>query len=299
VTALEPDVVHAHVSVLSPLALSAAVRGARLGVPTVVTVHSLWSDLARLAPLVRTTPGLTGAPIVWTAVSPPAARQVERVVRAPVWVVPNAVDIDFWSARPPVGAGPTGARPATVVSVMRLTTVKRTLPLARILRSVADRCDLDAVIIGDGPRRAALESYLHRHGLTARVRVTGTLDRVAVREVLGRASVFLAPARRESFGIAALEARAVGLPVVASRGSGVASFVEHGREGMLGVDDRALARHTADLVRDRRLRERITGHNRAVPPPHTWAAALARNQEAYLLAGAAGTVPGDLEAVAR
>jgi glycosyltransferase involved in cell wall biosynthesis len=295
---LAPDVLHAHVSVLSPLALSSAVRAAHLGVPTVVTVHSLWSDLALMAPLVRATTGLTGAPIVWTAVSRTGARQVERVVRAPVMVVPNAVDLDFWSARPPGDAGAHQDRPATVVSVMRLTAVKRTLPLARILRAVSGRCDLSAVIVGDGPRRPALESYLHRHGLSARVRITGTLDRTAVRDVLDQASVFLAPARRESFGIAALEARAAGLPVVAPRDSGVASFVEHGREGLLGVDDRALAEHTAELVQDRPLRAGITAHNRAVPPAYTWDAAVARNHAAYLLAGGGPTVAGTLETAA-
>lgn len=281
--ALAPDVLHAHVSVVSPLALGTALRAARLGLPTVVTVHSLWHDLARVAPLVRAATGLAGAPIVWSAVSEPAARQVERVVRGPVMVVPNAVDLDFWAA---AGRAEETPGPATVISVMRLTTVKRTLPLARILRSVADRCDLSAVIVGDGPRRPALEAFVRRHGLADRVRVTGTLDRTAVRHAVSRASLFLAPAHRESFGIAALEARAAGLPVVAPRDSGVASFVTHGRDGLLGVDDRALADHTVRLLRDTALRRSIAAHNRAVPPAHSWSAAVSRNLEAYVAAGA-------------
>jgi glycosyltransferase involved in cell wall biosynthesis len=233
--------------------------------------------------------GLGHAPIVWAAVSEPAARQVERVVRQQVVVLPNAVDLDFWSVVPPVVAG---RHPPTVLSVMRLTTVKRTLPLARILRSVADRTDLRAVIVGDGPRRGALEAYLRRHRLSSRVRLTGTLDRTAVRDAHAQASVFLAPATRESFGIAALEARAAGLPVVAPRGSGVASFVAHGREGMLGADDRALADHTAALLEDQVLQARIAAHNRAVPPAYTWPAAVARNHQAYLIAGAPSGLVG-------
>ena len=279
---LAPDVVHTHLSVVSPLALSTAVRASALGIPTVATVHSLWTDVARVAPLVRAGLHLRHRPIVWTAVSERAAGDVRRVVDRPVEVVPNAVDVGFWRSTP----RPVSSSPPTILSVMRLTTVKRTLPLARMLRRVAATTDASAVIIGDGPRRGALEAYLGRHRLNDRIRLTGALDRTAVRDAMASASLFLAPAQRESFGIAALEARSAGLPVVARADSGVASFIAHGHEGLLASEDDELAAHAIQLVVDSELRERITHHNRTVPPMHTWAAALANNDRAYELADA-------------
>ena len=295
--AAAPDVVHAHLSVVSPLALSGARVAAGLGVPTVVTVHSLWSDLARIAPLLRGSLRLHRLPIVWTAVSEPAARQVAAVVGRPVEVVPNAVDVDFWRGAAAGSAYVGGGRPPTVLGVMRLTTVKRALPLARMLRAVAARTALDAVIVGDGPQRPALQDHLRRHGLDDKVRLTGALDRAAVRDAMATASVFVAPAYRESFGIAALEARAAGLPVVAPANSGVASLVRHGREGLLGRDDDELAGHLVELLTNHELGQRIARHNRSTTPPQTWAAAIARNGDAYELAGASG--PLRLEAVGR
>jgi glycosyltransferase involved in cell wall biosynthesis len=288
---LAPDVVHAHLSVVSPMATGVARRAARLGLPTVVTVHSLWADLAVAAPLARAAIGLDSLPITWTAVSEPAAREVHRVVGRPVEVLPNAVDLAFW--RSVAGSSPRGPRTTTgptVLSVMRLTTVKRTIPLARILHAVAAHTNMNAVVVGDGPKRASLERYVQRHGLSERVRMTGALSRDQVREEMAAASVFLAPASRESFGIAALEARTAGLPVIAHARSGVATFVRPRIEGLLGANDEELAHHTTDMLRDESLRDQIARHNRAVPPRQTWPLALSNNFHAYALAGA--STPG-------
>lgn len=282
---LAPDVIHVHLSVLSPFALTAARRSSRSGIPTVATVHSLWSDLARVAPLIRTHTGIHRWPIIWTAVSEQAAVHVCRVVANPVGVIPNAIDLDAWT--PAVPSCPVVGMPPQVLSVMRLTTVKRARALGRILCRVAQETDLRAVIVGDGPERRALEDYLRRHRLTDRVRLTGATDREQVRRHMQASSIFLAPARRESFGIAALEARATGLPIVAYASSGIASFVTHGREGLLGDNDDDLADHTLDLLHNTALREQIAHHNRAVPPMNTWQAALTHNDAAYQAARAA------------
>ncbi|HRD62686.1 MAG TPA: glycosyltransferase family 4 protein, partial [Nocardioides sp.] len=257
-----PDVVHAHVSIVSPFALTAARRAARAGIPTVVTVHSLWTHVGPLPELARDLWGMQRWPVAWSAVSEPAAQLVRDLLGVPVGVVPNAVDLSDWS--PPTRL--PYAQPPHVLSVMRLTTVKRAVPLALLLARAAQEVDLTATIVGNGPQRRAVEHQLRRHRLTDRVRLTGTLDRSSIRRELAGASVFLAPAHRESFGIAALEARASGVPIIASARSGVATFVEHGRDGLLGADDHELADHVITMLQDRDLRERIAWHNRLVRP---------------------------------
>jgi glycosyltransferase involved in cell wall biosynthesis len=278
----DPDVVHAHVSIVSPFALAAARRASLMGVPTVVTVHSVWTGVGPLPQVARAVLGMRGWDVTWTAVSEPAAQPVRDLLQAPVLVVPNAVDLREWSAFDDLPV----SSPPHVVSVMRLTAVKRALPLARILRHAASESEFKATIVGDGPERSAVERYLCRHGLAERVVLTGALTRPQIRRLLAQTAVFVAPAHRESFGIAALEARASGVPVVASARSGVTTFVEHGREGLLGGDDRELGDHLAALVRDPGLRNRIAHHNRTVPPPYGWDDALERNHAMYLTAAA-------------
>jgi glycosyltransferase involved in cell wall biosynthesis len=96
--------------------------------------------------------------------------------------------------------------------------------------------------------------------------------------------VFVAPANLESFGIAALEARCAGLPVVAKAQTGIREFVAHEQEGLLAANDAEMARELTRIVNDRTLRERIAQHNRTTPSPVDWTDVVERNVEAYRLA---------------
>lgn len=279
--AAAPDVVHVHVSVWSPLAMLAARRAARMGVPTLVTVHSLWSGYGPLPTLARSVLRLRRLPLHWSAVSDRAAQPVRAMLGPdiPVDVLPNAVDVPSWRVAPREPDVPT------IVSVMRLARTKRPLPLARMLREVRrqlpSELPLRAVVIGEGPLRPGLERYLDRHRMRDWVELPGRLDRSAIRDRLAAASVFLAPAELESFGIAALEARCVGLPVVASSLSGVGEFITPGVDGLLSASDAGMIDDLARLLTDPALRAAITRHNRTLAPDFGWPAAGARTLELY------------------
>ncbi len=77
-----------------------------------------------------------------------------------------------------------------------------------------------------------------------------------------RSDLFVAPAFLESFGIAALEARCAGLPVLAMRGTGITEFVADRREGLLADGDAAMAAALVEISRDAELRR---GDRRAQP----------------------------------
>jgi glycosyltransferase involved in cell wall biosynthesis len=173
-----------------------------------------------------------------------------------------------------------------IVAVGRLAPRKQPVRLLRLLGAARARVPahipLRATVVGDGPARASMERYLARHGMTGWVSLPGRYSREQIAKVLESADVFVAPAPRESFGIAALEARAAGLPVVARAQSGVADFVAHGTEGLLGRDLGALAQAVARLATDAALRERITAHNRETPPSAgSWPAVLDGFDRAY------------------
>jgi glycosyltransferase involved in cell wall biosynthesis len=283
---LRPDVVHCHNSVLSPLAVAVAGGASELGIPTAVTVHSLLPAVGPILPLSGHLLGVRGLRVAWSAVSEVAAVRVRHVMgpAAQVDVLPNAVDVGWWR-----DAASTRRSPRTdevrVVSVGRMAVRKRPLALLRILAEVRDlvRADVPVrlVLVGDGPQRRQVARRIRDLGMSDWVDLPGQLPRSEIRDVLAAADLYVAPATLESFGIAALEARAVGLPVVAKDRGGVGEFVTNGTDGILATTDGDMARALARLVESTPLREAIRAHNCAVAPAFGWAEALARTDQLY------------------
>ncbi|WP_336206261.1 glycosyltransferase family 4 protein [Nonomuraea sp. LPB2021202275-12-8] len=293
-----PEVVHVHMGAVSPFAWMGVRAAVRAGLPCVVTVHSMWDPLTRaLYRLLGLVYGWRRWPVVATTVSNAAAVPIRSVAgpRVPVHVVSNGLDLSGWRAGP--AASRASAEPHAeprvephaevhIVAVGRLAPRKQPVRLLKLLASARSRVPaavpLRATVVGDGPARASMERYLARHGMSDWVSLPGRYTREQIAKVLESADVFVAPAPRESFGIAALEARAAGLPVVARAQSGVADFVSHGTEGLLGRDLGDLAEAVARLSVDAGLRARITARNRSTPPAAgSWQVVLAGFDRAY------------------
>ncbi|MFG1706427.1 glycosyltransferase [Nonomuraea sp. M3C6] len=270
ITATRPDVVHVHTGAVSPFAWMGVRAATRAGVPCVVTVHSMWDPVTgALYRLLRLVFGWQGWGLVATTVSNAAAVPIRAVAgpEVPVRVVSNGLDLSGWA--PPPGT-PDRRAEVHIVAVGRLAPRKQPVRLLRLLQTararVPARIPMRATIVGDGPARGQMERFLARHGMTDWVSLPGRFTREQIAKVLETADVFVAPAPRESFGIAALEARAAGAPVVARAQSGVADFVKHGTEGLLGRTLGDLSRAVARLCVDAGLRESIAAHNRSTPP---------------------------------
>lgn len=283
----EPDVVHAHSSLVSPLAWTATRVAARAGVPAVVTMHSLWprgGSGRALGALLRGVPVGT----TWTAVSSAAADLLAPAVPGhTVGVLPNGIDSGGWVPRGPEAA----SRTPVIVSVMRTAPRKRPLALLRVLEAVRSqvpaRQQLQAFLVGAGPLDGAIRRRVAGSGLARWVTVTGRLDRSDIRQLLGRADLYLAPARQESFGIAALEARYAGLPVVGMTGTGLSDFIRHGVDGYLVGSDEEMASQAAELVRSSAALAAAQGRARSPVPGFDWPAVLQRHRAVYAAAGPA------------
>jgi glycosyltransferase involved in cell wall biosynthesis len=284
------DVVHVHAGVISPFAWGAIRAATTRGVPTLVTVHSIWGPMAR--------PGFAGSEVLmrWTrwgatlsAVSRVAADRIQSALprAGDVLVVPNGIDPAQWS----VAAVPAGPDDLRVVSVMRMAPRKRTMPLVRILEAAARGLEPDvwltAVLIGDGPERARAEQHANDRGFASRITFAGRLPREGILEVFARSDVYVQPSVKESFGLAALEARTAGLPVVARSETGTTGFIHDGVQGLIADDDPGMVRALARLGRDRDLLGRLAEHNRTVPPQDSWPNVLGIVADAYRRAGAA------------
>jgi glycosyltransferase involved in cell wall biosynthesis len=277
------DVVHAHCSTLSLLSFFA------LGtpdVPRLMTVHSLWRRYTPIYRFFDHTLGWSNWPLQWSAVSEVAADGVRRAARGPVdvAVIPNGIDLDLWTPAP----RSSESDHLRILAVMRLATRKRPLTLLRILRNVREQVPagirVSATILGEGPSRPQMERYLHRHDMSSWVQLPGHLPRSEVKHTMASSDVFVAPAVLESFGIAALEAHAAGLPVVGRRGTGLSDFIRDGEGGVLVGSDREMAAVLARMATDR-THESVPRSSSL--EQFSWPTVVEAHRELYARAGAA------------
>jgi glycosyltransferase involved in cell wall biosynthesis len=219
-----------------------------------------------------------------------AATSVQAVVGrdSEVRVFPNGIDTALW--RPPPRETREPDAPVEVVAAMRFAARKRPLAVLEVAARARDLVGGDLpmrlTLFGEGPERARLERFAERHDMAGWVSMPGRVGRDALREHYWDSDIYLTPARLEAFGIAALEARTAGLPVVARLDTGVGDFVDDGVNGILGADDVALSQGLARLVTDRRLRLGIATHNREVGPDQDWPTVAALAEDEYRRAGA-------------
>jgi len=277
------DVAHFNGGIMSPVAFIGAAQAQAQDIPTIVTAHCLWSYATPLFRALDWGFHWTQWPVVFSAVSDVAAAPIHRIARrgVKVSILPNGIDNDDWHVTP----APRDASVVTIVAVMRLAPRKRPQHLLRMIKRVHEQTPPDtrlrAVIIGEGPEQAAMERFIAANDLTSVVELKGRLSREGIRAEFARADVFVAPANLESFGIAALEARCAGLPVVAKARTGIREFVGHGQEGLLAESDADMVAQLVRLVRDPRLRAQIARHNRETPSPVDWSNVVHLNVAAY------------------
>jgi glycosyltransferase involved in cell wall biosynthesis len=153
--------------------------------------------------------------------------------------------------------------------------------MARVRALVPADTGIRVEIFGDGPDLGRLERFVAAHDMGGWVRLVGRVTREELQERYAASDIFVAPAPLESFGIAALEARTAGLPVVGRRGSGVQEFVRDGLNGYLAADDEAMADALARLITDDGLRESMKAYNRSTPPEQSWSRILEAAEAEY------------------
>jgi glycosyltransferase involved in cell wall biosynthesis len=150
-----------------------------------------------------------------------------------------------------------------LVTVGRLQAPKDAVTLVRALAALRGR-PFEAVFVGDGPDRPAVEEEVRRLGLEPAVELLGERDDVP--ELLGTADVFVLSSHSEGLPLSILEAMAAGLPVVASNVGGVSEVVVDGDTGLLVPpgDAQSLAAAIERLLEDPPLCRRLgeAGQNR-------------------------------------
>jgi glycosyltransferase involved in cell wall biosynthesis len=273
---LKADVVHLHYP--PPLTAFFATRwlGGHPRVPVCLTYHcDLYLD------------GLGGralAALYQRVFVPPTLRAVDRIIvhtrsygstsavlrGRPLEVIPSVVDLDWF--RPGLDAtelrGDLRIEGKRVLAFTgRLVPHKGVDVILRALTRLPD--DVVLLVIGSGPRLAALVGQARRLGVANRVRFCATVTDDDLPRYLSLADIFVFPSqnRLEGFGLVVAEAMAMGLPVVIADMPGVREVIEPGHEGLLAepllADD--LAAKIQVLLDDPALAKRMgaAGRRRA------------------------------------
>jgi glycosyltransferase involved in cell wall biosynthesis len=182
-------------------------------------------------------------------------------------VIHSGIDTAFF--RPKAGERAHG--PFRILSVGTLHEVKGQTYLLEACRRLAEAgVDLRADFVGEGPDRPQLVAQIAAAGLQDRVTLLGPRSRGEVADLLRSADVLVAPSvptkegKREGIPVVLMEALATGLPVVASRISGIPELVEDGRDGLLVPprDAGALTEALRRLRDDPELRHRLGSQGR-------------------------------------
>jgi N-acetyl-alpha-D-glucosaminyl L-malate synthase BshA len=262
------DVVHAHYAI--PHAVSAYLARQLLGseAPRIVTtlhgtdITLVGSDPSFL-PLTRfsivesdavTTPSAWLAEATHRMLDVPAAVSID--------VIPNFVDTDRFrpaaaGARALSGPAPTPAGPRVLVHVSNFRPLKRVDDVVRVFARVRAVLPARLRLVGDGPERPRALALARELGVAGDVELLG--EGIDPPDVLRASDLFVLPSEMESFGLAALEAMACGVPVVASNVGGLPEVVTDGEAGFLCPpgDVAAMAAAACRLLTDDALHRRF------------------------------------------
>ena len=214
-----------------------------------------------------------------------------RLPRGAIQVVADGVDAARYSAQRLDGL--TGDRAPVIGTIGRLAENKGQEFFIRAAYLLAMRGrDVQFVIAGEGPDRKRLQNLVTELDLVDRI----TFARMPVDEldVLKAVDIFVAPARRESLRLSAIEAMASGIPVVATSAGGVFSLIENRKSGVLVPKDKpdAIALAVEDLLDHPDFAMGLAASGRQVVAEQFGIEAAARNTAAvYEAALSGGTVP--------
>ncbi len=171
-------------------------------------------------------------------------------IQRPIEVIPNFVNCDLYrrNDRPEERAQWAPYGEPVLIHLSNFRAVKRVTDVVEIFALVREKMPAKLVLMGDGPDRGAAEWLVRQKGLTPDVHFLGKQERV--HDKMGVGDLFLLPSDSESFGLAALEAMACEMPVIATNVGGILEVVTQGVDGYLVAprDVAGAARHAIDIL---------------------------------------------------
>ncbi|MCF1422061.1 N-acetyl-alpha-D-glucosaminyl L-malate synthase BshA [Mangrovimonas futianensis] len=144
-----------------------------------------------------------------------------------------------------------------ITHVSNLRKVKRITDVIQVFYRIQKVIPARLMLVGEGPEKENAENLADELGIGPKVVFLGNSNEVD--RILGYSDLFLLPSETESFGLAALEAMAAGVPVISSNSGGIPEVNKHGYSGFLSdvgdVDD--MAKHALTILKDQKTLDKF------------------------------------------
>ncbi|GAB4092721.1 N-acetyl-alpha-D-glucosaminyl L-malate synthase BshA [Flaviaesturariibacter terrae] len=173
-------------------------------------------------------------------------------IKKPIHVIHNFVDVARFQ-RKPIDAfrrviAPNNER--ILLHASNFRKVKRVQDVVRIFANVIKEIPAKLLFVGDGPERATAEDLSRQLGVCDEIRFVGKQEQME--DILAIADLFLLTSEYESFGLAALEAMAAGVPVISTNAGGLGEIMIEGETGYMGAigDVDTMSRRAVEILSD-------------------------------------------------
>tara|TARA_B100000989_G_scaffold254826_1_gene203579 strand:- start:3064 stop:4191 length:1128 start_codon:yes stop_codon:yes gene_type:complete len=179
---------------------------------------------------------------------------IEREIK----VIPNFIDIDKYERKHNIRDKNVISEgdEKIIVHISNFRPLKRIIDVIKIFEKVNSKISSKLIMVGDGPEKKKAKDYLRKNNLKNRVIFLGKTNEVD--EILCSSDLFLLPSEKESFGLAALEAMALKVPVISTNIGGLSELNINGNSGYTSDigDIDSMASNAIKILSDKSLKNK-------------------------------------------
>ena len=258
------DVLHVHYAIPHAYAAYMAkkmLKEQSINIPIVTTLHGTDITLVGNHPSYKTavTFSINKSDIV-TCVSKSLMQDTREFfgITREIKVIPNFIDIDKYDKkhnlceRNMIADGDE----KIIVHVSNFRPLKRIKDVLEIFKKINEKINSKLIMVGDGPEKKKAKEFLRKYNLKNKVIFLGKTNQVD--EILCSSDLFLLPSEKESFGLAALEAMALKVPVISSNAGGLKDLNINGNSGYTSDvgDIDSMAQNAIKILTDNSLEKK-------------------------------------------
>ena len=179
-------------------------------------------------------------------------------IKREIKVIPNFIDIDRYEKKHNMCEKNfiSEGDEKIIVHVSNFRPLKRIIDVIKIFEKVNSKISSKLIMVGDGPDKKKAKDYLRKNNLKNRVIFLGKTNEVD--EILCSSDLFLLPSEKESFGLAALEAMALKVPVISTNTGGLKELNINGNSGYTSEigDIDSMSSNAIKILSDKSLKKK-------------------------------------------
>ena len=181
-------------------------------------------------------------------------------IKRDIKVIPNFIDIDKYERKQKIREKNVISEGGEkiIVHISNFRPLKRIIDVLKIFEKVNSEIGSKLIMVGDGPEKKKAKDYLRKNNLKNRVIFLGKTNEVD--EILCSSDLFLLPSEKESFGLAALEAMALKVPVISTNIGGLSELNINGNSGYTSDigDIDSMASNAIKILSDKSLKKKYS-----------------------------------------